>query len=107
VGGEEAVAGPDEAAPLARERAGSEQHAAPEPAAEQVADVVAGDRGHRREQDHDRDAQPTLGGEHGGGHQRRLGRDRHADRFERDRDRDRDVPDVTGDADDAHRQRPG
>ena len=113
VRGEEAVTRLDEAPSRACERAGGEQHPPAEPATEQVADVVADDRGRRRQRDHQRDVQPPLGGEHGGGDQRRLRGDRYPGRLERDGGRDRDIPDVAGEADDAHgeaarlRRRPG
>ena len=103
VGGEEAVAGLDEPPTGTRERPGRQQHAAAEPPAEQVAGVVAGDRRRRRERDHDRDVHPTLGREHGGRHERRLGRDRDAHRLERDGGRNRDVSGVACDVEEAHR----
>jgi hypothetical protein len=101
--GEEAVPALDDAPPPLRERPRRQQRSPPEPAAQQKAHVVAGDRRDRRQEDHGRDVQPALGGEHGSGDQRGLGGHRDADRLERHGHRHRDVPDAPGDADDAHR----
>ena len=66
---------------LALEAAGPFEQPAPALAADQVADVVADDRGGGGERDHELDLELAAGGEHGGGDQRGLARDRHAGRL--------------------------
>ena len=63
---------------LAVEATGPFEQPAPALAPDQVADVVADDRGERGERDHELDFELAPGGEHGGGDQRRLAWNRHA-----------------------------
>ena len=65
-------------AALALERARSLEHPAPALAADQVADVVADDRGRRREHDHQLDLELAAAGQDPGGDQRGLAGHRHA-----------------------------
>jgi len=76
VGLEERLADSQHLLALTGERAGALQQPAPAPAADLIADVVADDRRGGGDRDHERDLQLALAGEHGGGDQRGLARDR-------------------------------